>query len=100
MSTERVVRDAEATLVTGLGRSQRAELTSAGLFPQKVALGERASGYLHSELLAWVAARPRKTSKIGRELAAAKKAKRQARELAAAGKPKPKRQARATGGAS
>lgn len=59
MIQERVVRDAEATRITGLGRTRRYELARLGKFPQKIKLSDRASGYRLSELMAWLESRPR-----------------------------------------
>jgi len=57
--TDRIVRDPEATAITGLSRSRRHELAKLGQFPEKVKLSERASGYRLSELTAWLESRPR-----------------------------------------
>lgn len=51
---ERIIRDPEATEITGLSRTRRYELAKLGQFPQKVKLAERASGYRLSELNAWL----------------------------------------------
>lgn len=61
MSTviDRIVREPEATHMTGLGRTRRNELSLAGQFPRKVRLSDRASGYRLSELQAWIDSRPR-----------------------------------------
>lgn len=56
---DRIVRDPEATEITGLSRSRRHELAKAGEFPAKVKLSERASGYRLSELMVWIESRPR-----------------------------------------
>jgi len=55
---ERIIRDREATQITGLSRSRRHELAKAGRFPAKVKLSERASGYRLSALMDWIESRP------------------------------------------
>ena len=60
--TDRIVREPESTQVTGLSRSRRYELAKAGLFPKKIRLSDRASGYRLSELEAWLESRPRTDS--------------------------------------
>ena len=56
---DRIVREPEALAITGLSRTRRWELEQSGKFPRRVKLSERASGYLHSELMVWVESRPR-----------------------------------------
>lgn len=56
---ERIIRDPEATQITGLSRTRRHELAKLGQFPTKVKLSERASGYRLSELMSWLESRPR-----------------------------------------
>lgn len=58
MTQDRIVRDPEATTITGLSRSRRHELSKLGQFPHKVKLSERASGYKLSELQQWLQSRP------------------------------------------
>jgi prophage regulatory protein len=58
MAVDRIVRDPEATEITGLSRSRRHELAAVGKFPKKVKLSERASGYRYSELMQWLESRP------------------------------------------
>lgn len=73
---DRIVRDTEATRVTGLGKSQRYRLEKAGQFPSRRVLtpGGRSMGYLESELLAWINSREAATTldgdtqKVGRGL--------------------------------
>jgi predicted DNA-binding transcriptional regulator AlpA len=57
--TDRIVREPEATTITGLSRVRRYELAKDGLFPRKFKLSERASGYKLSELMEWLESRPR-----------------------------------------
>lgn len=58
MTDDRIVRDPEATQITGLSKSRRYELAKIGQFPQKVKLSDRASGYRHSDLMRWLESRP------------------------------------------
>ena len=60
IKTDRIIRDPEATTITGLGRSQRHRLETAGLFPKRRKLSPvgRATGYLLTELESWTASRP------------------------------------------
>ena len=59
MNTDRIVREPEATRISGLGRTRRHELAKEGKFPKKVKISDRASGYRLSELMAWLESRPR-----------------------------------------
>jgi predicted DNA-binding transcriptional regulator AlpA len=60
MADERIIRDKEADVISGLKRSQRYRLEKESLFPQRRKLSPcgRATGYLLSELQTWVASRP------------------------------------------
>lgn len=62
MIQDRIVRDPEATKISGISKSQRHVMTAAGKFPKKVKISTRASGYLLSELQAWLESRPRTDS--------------------------------------
>ncbi|WP_417559970.1 AlpA family transcriptional regulator [Marinomonas sp.] len=44
----------EVIRVTGLGRSSVYSFMSKGEFPQNITLGERAVGWLESEVLEWM----------------------------------------------
>ncbi len=57
---DRIVRDEEADGIVGLKRTQRHVLEKKQLFPQRRKLSPlgRATGYLLSELEAWVSSRP------------------------------------------
>jgi len=59
---ERIVRDPEATEITGLSRTRRYELARLGQFPEKFKISERASGYRLSELMQWLDSRPRSSA--------------------------------------
>ena len=54
---ERIVREPECHQRTGLSRSTRWRLERAGLFPRRRRLSLSCSGWLESELAAWMAAR-------------------------------------------
>ena len=55
---DRIVRESECAKLTGLSRTRRWELEQAGSFPRRRKLSERASGWLLSEIQAWVESRP------------------------------------------
>ena len=55
---DRLVRLAEAKHLTGLGRTAIYAGMAAGTFPRNVLIGSRAVAWKHSELMAWVQARP------------------------------------------
>jgi prophage regulatory protein len=55
--SERFLREGEVRHITGLSRTQRSRLERAGRFPPRVALSERAFGWVEAEIRAWVAAR-------------------------------------------
>jgi prophage regulatory protein len=50
----RIVRERECQLITGLSRSQRYRQELEGRFPKRIQLGPRCSGWLESELEAWI----------------------------------------------
>ena len=54
---EAVLREPECRRITGLSRSTRWRLARAGLFPQKRQLSPHCSGWLYSEIAAWLASR-------------------------------------------
>jgi prophage regulatory protein len=66
----RVLRLPEVEVVTGKRRSGIYEAIEAGAFPAPIALGERAVGWLQSEIEAWLAQRiaERDANKTGKEL--------------------------------
>jgi prophage regulatory protein len=57
LSLDRFLRESEVRRITGLSRAQRHRLERAGQFPHRVALSERAFGWIESEIRAWVASR-------------------------------------------
>jgi prophage regulatory protein len=59
----RIVRPTEADRICGLSKSTRYRLEAAGLFPKRVLLSERSSGYFSDEIEAWLASRPRGNSR-------------------------------------
>ena len=50
----RFIRISEVKSTTGLSRSHIYDLISKGAFPRQYKLGERASGWLESEVLMWI----------------------------------------------
>ena len=56
--SDRIVREAEARKISGLGRTARWQLERAGNFPRRRAITGRITGYLESELRDWVRSRP------------------------------------------
>lgn len=53
----RIIRLKEVTDCTGLGRSTVYKYISEGSFPKPVSLGDRAVGWVESEVMGWVMAR-------------------------------------------
>jgi prophage regulatory protein len=54
---ERALRLRQVTQLTGLGRSMIYQMQAEGRFPQRIKLGERAVGWLESEVRDWLATR-------------------------------------------
>jgi prophage regulatory protein len=54
---ERALRLRQVSQLTGLGRSMIYQLQAEGRFPQRIKLGERAVGWLESEVRDWLATR-------------------------------------------
>jgi prophage regulatory protein len=53
----RVLRDHEVEARVGLSRSTRWRLVRAGQFPAPIELGERARGWIESDIDEWIASR-------------------------------------------
>ena len=53
----RIIRLKEVIDCTGLGRSTIYKYIREGSFPKPVALGDRAVGWVESEVMSWVMAR-------------------------------------------
>jgi prophage regulatory protein len=53
----RALRLRQVCHLTGLGRSMIYQMQAEGRFPQRIKLGERAVGWLESEVRAWLATR-------------------------------------------
>lgn len=53
-NTDRIVREAECKLISGLCRTSRFEKEKKGLFPKRIQISERAIGWRLSDLMAWV----------------------------------------------
>jgi prophage regulatory protein len=54
---DRIIREPECRQITGLSRSTRWRLERAGKFPRRRKLSAAASGWLASEIAAWLAER-------------------------------------------
>jgi prophage regulatory protein len=54
---ERALRLRQVCQLTGLGRSMIYQMQAEGRFPRRIKLGERAVGWLESEVRDWLAAR-------------------------------------------
>ena len=54
---ERALRLRQVSQLTGLGRSMIYQMQAEGRFPQRIKLGERAVGWLESEVRDWLARR-------------------------------------------
>lgn len=55
---DRIIREPECKLLTGLGKTKRFELMKEGMFPAKVKLSERASGWSYVAVQTWIRTRP------------------------------------------
>ena len=51
---DRLVKDKEATTITGMCRRTRKAMEERGTFPQRRRLSERISGYSYNELMLWL----------------------------------------------
>jgi prophage regulatory protein len=56
-SSERALRLRQVSQLTGLGRSMIYQMQAEGRFPQRIKLGDRAVGWLESEVRDWLATR-------------------------------------------
>ena len=74
---DRIVREPERAHLTGVHRTQWYVLETAGLVPQRIAIGEITHGWMLSEIRAWIAER-RKDRKGFAKLAAKAKPPRTA----------------------
>jgi prophage regulatory protein len=54
---ERALRLRQVSQLTGLGRSMIYQMQAEGRLPQRIKLGERAVGWLESEVRDWLATR-------------------------------------------
>jgi|GEM_PF-421744 prophage regulatory protein len=52
---ERALRLRQVSQLTGLGRSMIYQMQAEGRFPQRIKLGDRAVGWLESEVRGWLA---------------------------------------------
>lgn len=53
----RILRRPEVEAMTGLRKTSLYEMMRTGIFPQSVALGQRARGWLAPEVYAWIESR-------------------------------------------
>lgn len=61
--SERILRCADVRSHVGLSRSQIYNLVSQGMFPKPIKLGERASGWIESEVSEWIEQRIQQSRK-------------------------------------
>jgi prophage regulatory protein len=54
---ERALRLSQVSQLAGLGRSMIYQMQAEGRFPQRIKLGQRAVGWLESEVRTWLATR-------------------------------------------
>jgi len=64
---KKILRLKEVKTRTGLGRSTIYLLIAQGSFPRSIALGERAVGWLESDLDEWINERIRQSRQHGRD---------------------------------
>lgn len=57
MQTNRAIRIDEVCKLTGLGRTTIWRAVKEGRFPKPIKLGERAVGWLESDIVAWLESR-------------------------------------------
>ena len=57
MTTKRIIRPQEAWTMVGFSRSTMYRLEAQGMFPRRIKIGPHASGYVYSEIEAWIKAR-------------------------------------------
>ena len=55
----RIIRERDVKQVTGLSRTARWRLEGEGLFPVRLRIGKRATGWLEDEVQEWIASRQR-----------------------------------------
>jgi prophage regulatory protein len=60
MMAQKIYRLKELRSITGYGKTQIYEMIEAGRFPRPIPLGDRAVGWLESEIDAWQKARTAK----------------------------------------
>ena len=60
-----ILRQPEATKLTGLSRSTLRRMVERGDFPPPLRLGLRSIGWLEDEVLRWLESRPRASSDEG-----------------------------------
>jgi prophage regulatory protein len=58
-TVNRILKQPEVSIITGLSRSSIYRLEALGQFPLRVKLSESASGWRSDEIQAWIDSRPR-----------------------------------------
>jgi prophage regulatory protein len=66
MELDEIIRLADLPRFCGLRRTQIEHYVEKGIFPRPIKLGERAKGWLKSEVVAWQAARIAASRRDGR----------------------------------
>lgn len=61
----RIIKIRDVIALTGLSRSSIYQAIKQGSFPVQVKLSARSSGWLRSEVVEWVQARPRGKAAVG-----------------------------------
>ena len=80
METDRVVRPAEAVMITGRSLSSIWRDEQAGKFPRRIRLGENAVGYRLSELQEWLNSREIATTEFSKVVAPGARRGRRAKQ--------------------
>lgn len=60
MESDQILRIGDVARRVGLGRATIYRYIARGDFPPPIALGERASGWLASQVMEWIQSRPRR----------------------------------------
>jgi len=63
--SNRIIRRPEVETITGIPRSTLYAKIASGDFPAPIKIGERAVGWLESEVHDWLGSRQRSTQKLG-----------------------------------
>lgn len=68
--TDRIIREGECRVISGLSRSTRWRLERTGSFPKRRQISENAVGWLESEVRAWLESRARSSGEVANAQAA------------------------------